>query len=104
MTNLIIPAQNICTEFIKGFSVLHENDESAKQFMEILFERFQFLEQRINMYHILVKMTYYEDACIMIDRILKTFEKMLSIIETDISNESNQQKNVQQNSIQNIEI
>ena len=82
-TNLILEVQEIITEFIKGFSVSHTDDTSAIEFMKILFERFQYLQERINMYHIFAKESYGREVYDMLNRILETFEKMLQYANSE---------------------
>lgn len=70
-------ARSIIEEFLRGLSVVH--DLAAKEFMELLYNRFLFLSQNLELYYLTQKVSYLKDIRIMLKRLEESFTQMLDI-------------------------
>jgi len=84
ITLSILDAQKITHEFIRGFSVVH--DEVAKEFMLLFLNRFNFLDENLQLFQLNKGKRYLDDNLNMIARIKNTFEKMLEISQNPPKN------------------
>lgn len=77
----------ILAEFIKNFSVVH--DEVAKDLMILLLKRFEYMSTELDMFLINYDSVYLNNVVNMSDRCLHTFSKMLSSISNNNQNPDN---------------
>jgi hypothetical protein len=76
----------IIEEFIQAFAVVHDLD--AKDFMSLLYYRFTFIKDNLDLLFITNKISYVNDIKIVLNRLVQTFEKMLESLETASEDES----------------
>jgi hypothetical protein len=81
VTPLYLKLNDILNEFIRAFSVAH--DEVAVDFIKLFYHRFEFLSERLNFYYINHNKSYAADFKTMLLRVRNTFEKFLEIIDAD---------------------
>lgn len=77
VTNEILYSQKVIGEFVKGFSVVH--DEAAKDFMILFLKRFVFLDENLQLFMVTKEKRYLDDNFLMLSRIKQTFEKIMEI-------------------------
>lgn len=88
LTLTVSKMREIVEEFIQGFSVIHELD--AKDFMTLLYYRFHFIQEKLEMFYLTSKMTYVADIKLVLDRLNSTFKKMLDLIDSKPKKDSDQ--------------
>ncbi len=76
--------REIVEEFTQGFSVIHDMD--AKDFMTLLYHRFNFIHEKLELFYITSKVTYADDIKIVLTRLTNTFKNMLNILDNNTSN------------------
>ncbi|MFI4983634.1 MAG: hypothetical protein ACHP6I_00355 [Rickettsiales bacterium] len=69
--------RDIIEEFLHGLAVVHNMD--AKDLMELLHNRFSFINQNLELYTITRKISYLKDMRIVLTRLNDDFVQMLNI-------------------------
>jgi len=84
--------KEIVDEFIKGMAVVHELD--AKDFMSLIYYRFNFIQGNLDLLYITTKPTYADEILVILERLDNTFKKMLmSITSAEANNLDDQASN-----------
>ncbi len=80
--------REIVEEFLQGFAVVHNMD--AKDFMTLIYYRFHFIHEKLELFYLTSKISYAEDIKLVLGRLSNTFKKMLDVIESTAPDEEDQ--------------
>jgi hypothetical protein len=79
LTLSVAKMRDIVEEFIQGFAVVHDMD--AKDFMTLLYYRFHFIQEKVELFYLTSKVTYVDDIKLVLGRLQSTFKKMVDVLE-----------------------
>lgn len=88
LTLSITKMRDIIEEFLQGLAVIHDID--AKDFMTLIYYRFHFMQEKLELFYITTRGTYAEDIKLVLVRLTATFNKMVEVLEGKNTENNNQ--------------